>query len=268
MPYKRLSDRRRRYKMRRLSDPKWLVRSRAYHRKYQKKWYRKHLAAQRKYQRKWKKKWRIQHPRVSRAYSRSWRRKNPDKVRAQQRVWYRRFGKTWYRKNRAKLRLRWRKYYRKERRLKLEQQKARRRRYYWKNRERILEKRRRLWAHNPDLFRARERKRYRRHRIRRIVSQRNIQARRAGAKGQITPQEWRRLLKRHKFRCFYCRVRLLPANRTLDHKIPLSRGGTNTIGKVVPACRPCNNRKLTMTIEEFLARQKRVKKNSIALGPG
>jgi 5-methylcytosine-specific restriction endonuclease McrA len=61
------------------------------------------------------------------------------------------------------------------------------------------------------------------------------------------------LLKRHNFLCFYCGAKLRPANRTLDHKLPLSRGGTNTIDNVVPACRPCNQRKHRLTTEEFLA---------------
>jgi len=261
MPYKNPADRRKKNKQRRLSDPTWVTKYRAYHRKYQKKWYKKHLAAQREYQRRWKRRWRKQHPRISRTYSRAWRRKNPDKVRTQNRKWYKRFGKAWYRRNRAKQRLRRKRYYRRERQHNLEQQKARRRRHYWKNRGQILEKRRRLWAKNPEFFRARERQRYRRHRISRIVSQRNIQARRAGAKGQITPEQWRLLLKRHNFRCFYCGTVLVPKNRTLDHKIPLSRGGANTITNVVPACRPCNNRKLRMTTAEFLAREMQEEKS-------
>jgi len=198
---------------------------------------------------------------MSRKYSRTWRTNNPDKVRAHNRKWYKRFGKAWYRKNHAKQRLRRKKYYRKERRRNLEQQKARRRRHYWKNRDQILAKKRKLRAMNPELFRARERQRYLKHRVSRIVSQRNVQARRAGAKGQIKPKQWRCLLKRHNFRCFYCGIQLTPINRTLDHKIPLSRGGANTINNVVPACRPCNNRKLRMTTKEFLARQKQTRKS-------
>jgi 5-methylcytosine-specific restriction endonuclease McrA len=39
----------------------------------------------------------------------------------------------------------------------------------------------------------------------------------------------------------------------LDHKLPLSRGGSNTIDNVVPACRPCNQKKHRLTVNEFLA---------------
>ena len=260
MPYKDPADRRRRYKQRRLSDSKWVAKSRAYHRRYQKKWYWKHLAAHREYQRQWKAKWRKQHPSKSRSYLRAWRKKNPDQVRAMYRRWSALHGKQWRKRNVAKRRRQQRKYYRKERRLMIDQQRARRRRHYWKNRDRINERRRALWAENPELFRARERRRYRKHRVSRVLTQRNTQARRAGAKGEITPKQWLQLLGQHAFRCFYCSTALTAKNRTLDHKIPLSRGGTNTINNVVPACRPCNNRKLRMTTGEFLERLKKNEK--------
>lgn len=260
MPYKSLAARRRRYKMRRLNDPDWVARYRIYQRKYQAKRRRKHLTKVRKYQREWAKKWREKHPRRARSKARAWRLANLNKARAQNQRWYRRFGKAWYRKNRAKRRLRSKKYYRKERRLRISQQRARRRRYYWKNRDRINSTRRKRRVANLDHFRERDRKRYSEHRLKRIVQQRNTQARRAGAPGEITPDQWRRLLRAYKFRCFYCGAKLLPANRTLDHKLPISRGGSNTIDNVVPACRPCNNRKLRMTTEEFLERERSRKK--------
>src|SRR5260370_34294169 len=160
---------------------------------------------------------------------------------------YAKHGRKWYQRNRVKLRERAKRQYRKERRFKIEQQRARRRRYYWKNRERINKRRKTQWAQNQVPFRVRERERYRKHHLARIVSQRNIQARRAGAKGQITPEQWRRLVRRHRFLCFYCGAKLVPANRTLDHKLPLSRGGTNTIDNLGPACRPCNQRKMSLS---------------------
>jgi len=39
-----------------------------------------------------------------------------------------------------------------------------------------------------------------------------------------------------------------------DHRIPLSRGGSNFIDNIVPACRPCNLRKHTLTEAQFRAR--------------
>jgi 5-methylcytosine-specific restriction endonuclease McrA len=260
MPYKNPAKRRRRYRERRLNDPQWVARYRAYQREYQKKWLRAH-PAKREHHRELVKRWRKKHPRKFRASRRAWRKNNPEKVRQMHQRWYVKHGRKWRERNRIKLRERAKRQYRKERRFKMEQQRARRHRYYWKNRERINKKRKTQWAKNPVPFRVRERERYRKHRLARIVSQRNIQARRAGAKGQITPEQWRRLLRRHHFLCFYCGEKLVPANRTLDHKIPLSRGGANTIDNVVPACRPCNQRKMRLTAREFLAEQKRGPRN-------
>lgn len=48
--------------------------------------------------------------------------------------------------------------------------------------------------------------------------------------------------------CLYCGSR---ENITLDHVIPLARGGTHSIGNLVPACRPCNVSKHTKTIMEW-----------------
>lgn len=266
MPYKNPLNRRRRYRQRRLKDAQWLSRSRSYHREYQKLWYRRNLERQRKYQRDWQRKWRRTHPKKSRAVARQWRRNNPEKTRAQHKRWRESVvGRAWYAKNRSRRRAQQRKYYRKERKRNIEQQRARRRRYYSKNRDKINTVRRIRRARNPAEFKTLDRVRYSKNRLKRIIQQRNTQARRAGAPGEITSAQWLRLLRRHKFRCFYCQVRLLPANRTLDHKVPISRGGANTIHNVVPACRPCNNRKLRMTTEEFIARNKTLK-ISIALG--
>lgn len=40
--------------------------------------------------------------------------------------------------------------------------------------------------------------------------------------------------------CHWCRVPLAPAHMTLDHMIPLARGGVNTLRNLVVACEACN----------------------------
>jgi 5-methylcytosine-specific restriction endonuclease McrA len=62
-------------------------------------------------------------------------------------------------------------------------------------------------------------------------------ARRRKAGGIITKRERRRLFRRYHGRCAYCRIRHAD---TLDHVIPLARGGRHTIGNALPACRTCN----------------------------
>ena len=37
--------------------------------------------------------------------------------------------------------------------------------------------------------------------------------------------------------CYYCGRRVKPEELTMDHKIPLSRGGTSDRSNIVPACK-------------------------------
>ena len=52
--------------------------------------------------------------------------------------------------------------------------------------------------------------------------------------------------------CFYCRRHIKKKDRTLEHKIPLSRGGKHSISNIVMACGKCNSRKSSMTSDEFI----------------
>lgn len=48
--------------------------------------------------------------------------------------------------------------------------------------------------------------------------------------------------------CFNCGV---VNNQSLDHKIPLSRGGEHKIGNIITLCQPCNASKNAKTIMEW-----------------
>lgn len=43
--------------------------------------------------------------------------------------------------------------------------------------------------------------------------------------------------------CHYCGRKVGIKNLTMDHVIPLSRGGRSTKGNLVPCCKPCNTAK-------------------------
>lgn len=47
-------------------------------------------------------------------------------------------------------------------------------------------------------------------------------------------------------RCHYCGHTVPPRELTLDHIVPLARGGRSTRGNCVPACKDCNTRKQTL----------------------
>jgi 5-methylcytosine-specific restriction endonuclease McrA len=52
--------------------------------------------------------------------------------------------------------------------------------------------------------------------------------------------------------CAYCGKKFAPAELTMDHVVPIARGGRSTRGNVVPACKPCNNEKKLLTPAERL----------------
>ena len=43
--------------------------------------------------------------------------------------------------------------------------------------------------------------------------------------------------------CYYCHRKVGRENLTMDHIVPLSRGGKSKKGNIVPACKDCNNKK-------------------------
>lgn len=59
--------------------------------------------------------------------------------------------------------------------------------------------------------------------------------------GDLSRSEWERVKATYRNRCVYCGAR--PKRLTIDHVIPVSRGGHNDAANVVPACRSCNSRK-------------------------
>jgi 5-methylcytosine-specific restriction endonuclease McrA len=57
--------------------------------------------------------------------------------------------------------------------------------------------------------------------------------------------------------CYYCRRRVGPRALTMDHLVPLGRGGTSVRGNLVPSCKDCNTRKrslLPVEWQEYLDR--------------
>jgi 5-methylcytosine-specific restriction protein A len=55
--------------------------------------------------------------------------------------------------------------------------------------------------------------------------------------------------------CEYCEKKVPPEQLTLDHRVPLARGGRSMQGNVVAACRDCNRSKGLMTPVDALFQQ-------------
>lgn len=64
---------------------------------------------------------------------------------------------------------------------------------------------------------------------------------RARARELRLSQWWKR--RRASGICYYCRRQMGPRALTMDHIVPLGRGGRSVRGNVVPACKDCNTRK-------------------------
>jgi len=67
-------------------------------------------------------------------------------------------------------------------------------------------------------------------------------------------QWWKR--KRSNGICFYCKERFVPRELTMDHIVPVARGGKTTKSNVVPCCKTCNTKKrqmLPMEWKEYMA---------------
>lgn len=55
--------------------------------------------------------------------------------------------------------------------------------------------------------------------------------------------------------CHYCGKQVGADALTMDHVVPVSRGGTSTKGNVVPACAACNKTKRFLTPAEQILEQ-------------
>ncbi len=53
--------------------------------------------------------------------------------------------------------------------------------------------------------------------------------------------------------CHYCEKKFKRTELTMDHIVPLARGGKSTKGNIVPSCKSCNvNKKLDTPVEQLL----------------
>jgi len=87
------------------------------------------------------------------------------------------------------------------------------------------------------------------------VSEEEIRRQKEKARKLRESQWWKR--KRSRGVCHYCGRTFRPQELTMDHIVPLIRGGQSTRGNVVPACKDCNNKKkhmLPIEWEEYLER--------------
>lgn len=77
----------------------------------------------------------------------------------------------------------------------------------------------------------------------------NRRARIQQASGSFTSKEWKKLCKQYNYTCLCCGKREPEIKLTVDHVVPLSKGGTNFIDNIQPLCQSCNSSKHRRTID-------------------
>jgi len=81
------------------------------------------------------------------------------------------------------------------------------------------------------------------HPEKRRLKNRKRRAVHAQAAGTHELSQWLARVELYGWRCFYCRRQLSMRTPTMDHRIPLSRGGSHWPANLVPACKGCNSGK-------------------------
>lgn len=71
---------------------------------------------------------------------------------------------------------------------------------------------------------------------------------------RFTSARWLRMQRMHDFRCFYCGEK---SPLTMDHVVPLIRGGSHSEGNIVPACMSCNCTKQARFVMEWRLQKSR-----------
>ena len=85
------------------------------------------------------------------------------------------------------------------------------------------------------------------------VSEEEIKREREKARALRKTRWWKQKLSRGA--CHYCGRRFSPEKLTMDHMVPIIRGGKSTKGNVAAVCKECNSKKkylLPMEWEDYL----------------
>ena len=80
---------------------------------------------------------------------------------------------------------------------------------------------------------------------------------------ELRQTQWWKNRRAHN-RCYFCQKPFPAQTLTMDHLVPLSRGGKTTKSNVVPCCKDCNTRKKHLLPVEWDAYLEQLKKAPLA----
>jgi 5-methylcytosine-specific restriction enzyme A len=81
------------------------------------------------------------------------------------------------------------------------------------------------------------------------VDQRTIKQEKEKARELRRSQWWKK--RKSTGICHYCRNRFHPSELTMDHIVPIARGGKSVKNNIVPCCKKCNSEKQNRTPVEW-----------------
>ena len=169
-------------------------------------------------------KWRLGNLDYERERKRRLRSANPEKHREENRMWLA--------DNREKARELKRRHYAENIEIEREKHRKQQRVLYATGKEKVIARIKRWLERNPG---------------KRLEFYRNRRARIKGNGGTITDKEWLALLEKYGYKCLCCGRN--DVKLTLDHVVPLDKGGPNTIDNAQPLCGSCNSSKGTKIID-------------------
>ena len=212
------------------------------------------------------KKWADKNKEAELERNRKYKRENREKVNARKKIarlnnheHYLEVARKKYYRNHEK-HLEWnRENYRKHK----EKRRAKAREYHIKNAEVIRQKVKEWTINNPEKVKAYSHLK---------------RARKLNAIGEYTPDEFTSTCEEFSWCCCYCGKSVTEKTVTIDHAVPISKGGSNYIENLLPACRKCNSSKNASELFDWfknmefydIAREKKIiehisKNNQLAL---
>ncbi len=86
----------------------------------------------------------------------------------------------------------------------------------------------------------------------RSLYRRRYKLQRKNVHGSHTYAEWETLKAQYGFRCPCCLKEEPSVKLTVDHIIPVSKGGSDNIENIQPLCVSCNSKKYTKVIPKYI----------------